>query len=334
MRSGKTQRLATVRGLHAPAQSLGSARQISADRPQGTDLKAITALFDRVPATVLVLLATTSIQFGSAIAATLFSIFPPVAVLFLRQMLGSMFLCVLYRHAIAGALRTAPVGILLLSLAMTATSVLFYEALARIPLGILVTIEFLGPLGVALATSRRLVDVLCVLLAAAGIFLLMPAVGTSLDLHGVLFAFGAAAGWAATIVASRHLAPRLEGGVGLALAMALSALLLLPVAGLPAWSGLVRHPEALMTIVGATLLSAAIPMLFEFLALKTMAAKTYGVLVSLDPVVATLVGIVTLGERVDLKAWVAMALISIASAGVALAGRNDAKPNIPAAGAQ
>jgi inner membrane transporter RhtA len=297
-------------------------------------LKAITASLDRVPATLLLLLATVSIQFGSAIAATLFSIFSPVAVLFLRQTLGSLFLCLLYRRAIAGALRTAPVGILLLGLAMTATSVLFFEALARIPLGIAVTIEFLGPLGVALATSRRPADVLCVLLAAAGIFLLMPAVGSSLDLSGVLFAFGAAVGWAATILASRHLAPRVEGGVGLALAMALSALLLLPVAALPALSGLVRHPEALTAIVGATLLSAAVPMLFEFLALKKITAKTYGVIVSLDPVVATLVGIVTLGERVDLKAGAAMAMISVASAGAALASRNDAKPKIPAAGAQ
>jgi inner membrane transporter RhtA len=113
--------------------------------------------------------------------------------------------------------------------------------------------------------------------------------------------------------------------------MALSALLLLPVAVLPAWNGLVQHPAALTTIVGATMLSAAVPMLFEFLALKTMAAKTYGVLVSLEPVVATLVGIVVLAERIGFRAWIAMLLITIASAGVALAGRRGAaaKPPTP-----
>jgi len=294
-------------------------------------LKAITAPLDRIPATALLLLAIVSIQFGSAIAITLFSLYEPTEVLFLRQALAGSVLCLLYRHAIADALRRAPLGILLLCLAMVASSVLFYEALARIPLGIAVSIEFLGPLGVALATSRRLIDLVCVLLAAAGIYLLTPAIGTSLDLRGVLFAFASAAGWAVYILVSRHVGQKVEGGVCLALAMGLAALLLLPFAGPSALATLGDQPGSLAAVLGVAVFSAAIPVLFEFLALKTMPPKKYGVLVSLEPVLATLVGIVVLAEQIGLRAWIAMLLITIASAGVALASRKDTVAKPPAA---
>jgi inner membrane transporter RhtA len=294
-------------------------------------LKAITAPLDQTSPTLLLLLAITSIQFGSAIAITLFSLYGPVEVLFLRQTLAGAFLCLLYRHAIADALRRAPLGILLLSLAMVASAVLFYEALARIPLGIAVSIEFLGPLGVALATSRRLVDLVCVLLAGAGIYLLTPAIGTSLDLDGVLFAFASAIGWAGYIFVSRHVGQKVEGGVCLALAMGLAALLLLPFAGPSALTTLRDQPISLASIAGVAVFSAAIPVLFEFLALKTMPPRKYGVLVSLEPVLATLVGIVVLAERIGLRAWIAMLLITIASAGVALASRREAAAEPPVA---
>lgn len=294
-------------------------------------MKAITAPLDRVPATALLLLAIVSIQFGSAIAITLFSLYEPTEVLFLRQTLAGTALCLLYRHAILGALRQAPLGILLLGLSMTASSTLFYEALARIPLGIAVSIEFLGPLGVALATSRRLVDLVCVLLAVGGILLLMPAIGTSLDLHGILFAFASAVAWAAFIFASRHVGQKVEGGVCVALGMAVQALLLLPFAGPTAIATLQDNPSSLAFVAGVAVFSAAIPVLFEFLALKTMAPKKYGILVSLEPVVATLVGFVLLAERIGFRAWIAMLLITIASIGIAIAGRKETAVKPPAA---
>jgi len=281
-------------------------------------LRAILLRLERVPPTLLLLLSILSIQLGSALAITLFPLYGPLGILFLRQAIGGVVLCVLYRAALARAFRQAPLGIAVLGLTMTVQSGVHYEALSRIPLGIAVSIEFLGPLGVALVTSRRLVDVLCVLLAAAGILLLTPAVGTSLDPVGVLLALGAAAGWACFILVSRRVGRSLEGGVGLAMAMAVSGLLLFPVAGVEAATAVAANPATFVAVAGVALFSAAIPLLFEFLALRTMPARKYGVLVSIEPVVATVVGAALLADRIDLRAWIAIVLISLASVGVAL----------------
>jgi inner membrane transporter RhtA len=288
-------------------------------------LRATLRRLERIPPTPLLLLSILSIQFGSALAITLFPIYGPLGMLFLRQAIGGVALCILYRAALAPAFRQAPLGIVLLGLTMSVQSGVHYEALSRIPLGIAVSIEFLGPLGVALATSRRLVDVLCVLLAAAGILLLTPAIGESLDPVGVLFALGAAAGWACFILVSRRLGRALEGGAGLALAMAVSGLLLLPLAGLQAASDVVAHPATLGAVAGVALLSAAIPLLFEFLALRSMPARQYGVLVAVEPVVATVVGAALLADVIDLRAWIAIVLITLASVGVALLSKPDGK---------
>jgi inner membrane transporter RhtA len=278
---------------------------------------------ERVPPTLLLLLSILSIQLGSALAITLFPLYGPLGILFLRQAIGGVVLCVLYRAALARAFRQAPLGIAVLGLTMTVQSGVHYEALSRIHLGIAVSIEFLGPLGVALVTSRRLVDVLCVLLAAAGILLLTPTIGTSLDPVGVLLALVAAAGWACFILVSRRVGRSLEGGVGLAMAMAVSGLLLFPVAGLQAVSDVAANPATLVAVAGVALFSAAIPLLFEFLALRSMPARKYGVLVSVEPVVATVVGAALLADLIDLRAWIAIVLISLASVGVALLSKPD-----------
>jgi inner membrane transporter RhtA len=172
-------------------------------------------------------------------------------------------------------------------------------------------------------TSRRLVDVLCVLLAAAGIVLLTPAIGTSLDPVGVLFALAAAAGWASFILMSRHVGRSLEAGVVVAAGMAVSGLLMFPVAGLEAVTAAAVHASTLVAVVGVALFSAAIPLLFEFLALRSMPARKYGVLVSLEPVLATVVGAVLLADRIGLRAWIAIVLISLASVGVALLSKPE-----------
>ncbi len=284
-------------------------------------MRATLLRLERVPPTLLLLLAIVSIQLGSALAITLFPVYGPLGILFLRQAIGGVVLCIVYRPALAQAFRQAPLGIFLLGLTMSVQSGVHYEALSRIPLGIAVSIEFMGPLGVALATSRRLVDVLCVLLAAAGILLLTPAIGTSLDSVGVLFALAAAAGWASFILVSRRVGRSLEGGVGMA--MAVSGLLLMPVAGLHASSEVIANPATLLAVAGVALFSAAIPLLFEFRALRSMPARKYGVLVSVEPVVATLVGAVILADMIDLRAWIAIVLISLASVGVALLSKPD-----------
>lgn len=287
-------------------------------------MQAAISHLDRAPPTLLLLLAILSIQLGAALAMTLFPIYGPLGMLFLRMTIGGALLCMLYRSTVMSALRQAPLGILALGLTMAVQSGSFFEALSRIPLGITVAIEFLGPMSVALIASRRLLDVLCVLLAATGIALLTPSIGTSLDPVGVMFAFAAGAGWACFILLCRRLGRVVEGGAGLALAMTIAGLVLFPLVGPGAIAGVAAHSATIVAIIGVVLFSAAIPLLFEFLALKTMPTKKYGVLVSLEPVVATLVGMAVLAETVGLKAWIAVLLITLASIGVALLGRAKA----------
>ncbi|MGD9743391.1 MAG: DMT family transporter [Dongiaceae bacterium] len=288
-------------------------------------MTAATLRLDRVPPTVLLLLAVISIQLGSALAITLFPIYGPLGVLFLRLAIGSAFLCLIYRNALGAAIRKAPLGIAGLGLVMAAQSGLHYEALSRLPLGIAVSIEFLGPLALAMATSRRLQHLLCVLMAAAGIALLTPAIGTTLDPVGVAFAAGAASAWVGYILASQRLGRTLEGGVAVGIGMGFAALLVFPIAGIEAIAQLAAHPATLLSIVGIAVFSAAIPWLFEYMALKSLPAWKFGVLVSLEPVVATLVGLVALAEAVGWRAWIAILLITLASIGVALSGRRKAQ---------
>ena len=280
-------------------------------------------LLERVPPTILLLSAILCIQLGTVLAITLFPVYGALGMLFLRMALGGVILLLIYRADLLRVLRQAPWGIFFLGLTMAVQSCLIYEALARIPLGIAVSIEFLGPLGLALATSRRLADIACVLMAAAGIALLTPSIGTSLDALGVSLAFAAGAGWAWYIVLLRRLGRQVEGGPGMALAMVISALLLLPYPGLHALASVAAQPATILAIFGVAMLSAAFPLLFEFIALKSMPARRYGVLVALEPVAATIVGVAFLHAAPDLNAWLAVLLISTASVGVALLGRQE-----------
>ena len=270
-------------------------------------------LLERLPASLLVLLAVLSINIGSALAVSLFPQFGTAGMLFLRMALGGAILMLAYRHQLLPAWRRSRATILLLGLAITLQSGAFYESLARIPLGLAVAIEFLGPLALALATSRRWIDIACVLLAAAGILLLAPDIGRSLDPLGVAFAAGAGAGWAAVILISRHLGRHLEGGVGAALGMGVCALMLLPFAGMQALSALLAAPASLGFVVAVALFSAAIPYLFEYLALKTMPPSRFGVLIALEPVFAVVVGALALAQWLDWRGALAVILISCAA---------------------
>ncbi|HVR66676.1 MAG TPA: EamA family transporter [Verrucomicrobiae bacterium] len=289
-------------------------------------MRSADALLGRTPPAALLLLAILSIQVGSAVAVTLFPIFGPLGILFLRNALGGLILCILWRTALVPALRRAPGGVCMLGLAMAVQSAAFYEALARIPMGIAVAIEFLGPLGIALAASRRRLDVACVLLAALGLLLLTPSINSSLDPIGVLFALAAGAGWACFVLASRRLGQSVDGGVGLALAMAVSGMLLFAFAGPAALGTLAANPPTLITVAAVTIFSAALPLLFEFIALRRMPPKTYGILVSLEPVAATLIGGAILGDRIGLRAWIAIGLISLASLLVAVGKKPRGDP--------
>ena len=186
-----------------------------------------------------------------------------------------------------------------------------YEAMDRIPLGIAVTIEFWGPLAVAVVASRRPLDLLWVALAAAGIVLLADP-GGSLDTAGVAFAVAAGGLWAGYILLSARVGAVYPGGTGLAIAMVFGALVTLPV-GIDAD---LFTPEMLAAGAVIALASSVIPYSFELEALRRIPARVFGVLMSLEPAVAALAGLVVLGQALGGVEWLAIGLVVVASVGV------------------
>jgi inner membrane transporter RhtA len=186
-----------------------------------------------------------------------------------------------------------------------------YEAMDRIPLGIAVTIEFWGPLAVAVAGSRRPLDLLWVALAAGGIVLLADPGGGSLDAAGIAFALAAGGLWAAYILLSARTGRAFPGGSGLAIAMVVGAL-----ATLPAGVGDdLLAPELLAAGAVVALASSVIPYSLELEALRRLPPRVFGVLMSLEPAVAALAGLVVLGQALGGREWLAIALVVVASAG-------------------
>jgi inner membrane transporter RhtA len=201
----------------------------------------------------------------------------------------------------------------------------FYEALDRIPLGIAVTFEFVGPLGVAIAASHRRLDLAWAALAAVGIALLSPGPGSSLDALGVALAVIAGGFWGAYILLSARIGRAFEGGTGLAAAMVVAAALLLP-AGIAGGETALADPRLLAVAIGVALLSSAIPYSLELEALRRLPAGTFGVLMSLEPGVAASVGFVVLGQGLGAQEVVAIGLVAAASAGALGTAPSPATP--------
>jgi inner membrane transporter RhtA len=195
-----------------------------------------------------------------------------------------------------------------------------YQAFARIPLGIAVTVEFLGPLAVAVASSRRLIDLLWVGLAGAGVALLTragaPAGGHRVDLVGLGFALLAGTAWAAYIILSRATGRRFPGASGLTIAMLVAAIVIIP-AGVAAGRGALLRPGILAAGLAIGLLSSIIPYTLELEALRRVPARVFGIWMSLEPAVAALVGLVMLGQALAVSEWAAIACVMIACAGAA-----------------
>jgi inner membrane transporter RhtA len=192
----------------------------------------------------------------------------------------------------------------------------FYEAIARIPLGIAVTIEFAGPLLVAVIGSRRPLDVVWVALAGAGIVILVGPGGGAVDPLGVAFALAAATCWMAYIYLSKRVGAAFPGGAGLALAMAVGALLVAP-AGLIEADGGLAQPHLLGSALIVAIASSVLPYSLELEALRRLPESIFGVLMSLDPAVAAIAGFVVLGQDLGPPQILAIAMVVVASAGAA-----------------
>ena len=270
-----------------------------------------------VPPPGLLLISIFSIQIGAAVAVQLFETLGPVVTTFLRIGIAAVLLLVVTRRLIDRASARRHAGLLLLfGCIIGLTNLCFYGAIARIPLGIAVAIEFIGPLGVAAFTSRRVIQFVWIGLAGAGLALLTPSIGTGLDPLGVVLALAAGAGWASFVLISPPVA-RGVGGAGLALAMLVAAVFTLPF-GLAA-GGLERLDPALLAgALAVAVLSTALPLSLEFEALRRMTARAYGVVVTLEPVAAALVGTVVLGQALPSNALLAIACVTVAAIGVTL----------------
>jgi inner membrane transporter RhtA len=269
-----------------------------------------------VPPTLLVLAAVTSVQFGAAIAKTLFDEIGPGGTVFLRLLFGAIVVAAIWRPRVAGheprEIRLA----VAFGLVLAAMNYSFYESIERIPLGIAVTLEFVGPLGVAVFGSRRPRDLLWVALAAAGILLLSDFGAADLDSLGVALALTAGALWAAYILLSARVGQAFPGGSGLALALVVATVPLAPVGIADAGADLLV-PWVLAAAAAVGLLSSAIPYALELEALRRLPVGVFGVLMSLEPAVGALAGFVVLGEGLVAREVVAIGLVVAASAGAA-----------------
>ncbi|MBO3457683.1 EamA family transporter [Aetokthonos hydrillicola Thurmond2011] len=268
-----------------------------------------------LPPTSIVLLSIGSTQLGSAIAKSLIKELNPIAVLFLRLGFAAIVLLILWRNQIKGNIRSNYRCLILFSLSLALMNLSFYAAIDRIPLGIAVTIEFVGPLSIAIANSRQFLDLVWVLLAAVGIVLLAPTGGLLLDPIGIGLALLAGTFWSAYIFLSARVGKALPGGAGLALAMGLAAVVLLP-GGVVAGGSAFLNPKLLLVGFGVAMLSSAIPYSLEMEALRFLPTRVFSVLLSLEPVAAALMGFLVLKETLTLRAIVAILLVTIAAVGV------------------
>jgi inner membrane transporter RhtA len=269
-----------------------------------------------------------AVQFGGALAATMFDRAGPAGMVTLRLCGAALVLLLLVRPRWRGLSRAdlAVVGTFGVSLA--AMNALFYEALARMPIGAAVTVEFLGPLGLAAVLSRRVSHLGWVLMAAAGVVLLGRGSLTGLDPVGVAFALGAGICWAGYILLSAETGRRSAGLDGLALASAVAALLVLPFGVASAGAALVA-PDVLLVGLAVALMSSVVPYALELTALRTLASRVFGVLMSLEPAAAALAGLVVLGQVLSPLQVLAVALVVVASVGAA---RSPAATTLPTGG--
>ncbi|TDD94753.1 EamA family transporter [Jiangella asiatica] len=278
----------------------------------------MTSPLGTIPAPGLVLGGIFSLQIGAGLAKGLFDTLPPTAVVFLRLAFSAVALAALTHRAVRRSLRVAPRRDVLLAvtfgLSLAMMNVSIYESFSRIPLGIAVTIEFLGPLGVAVALSRRRLDLLWVALAAAGVVLLARGGQESIDPVGVLFALVAAVGWATYILLGQRLGQRFAGSSGLAVASIVGAVAVMPV-GLSTGGGDLWQTDVLLLAAAIALLSSVIPYSLELEALRRMPATVFGILMSLEPAVAALVGLAVLGEVLQAREWAAICLVVAACLG-------------------
>jgi len=276
----------------------------------------------RASGVALAMASMTGIQLGAALSEPLFDRIGAGGTVALRLALAALMLWPLVRPRLRGRSRADLGAAVALGAVSGLLTLSFFEAISRIPLGVAVTIEFLGPLGVALAGSRHARDVAWVVLAGAGVALLTlgDGAGAPLDTAGVGFALVSAACWASYILLTKRVGARWAGFEGLAVSLVVAALVALPVGVAGAGTELLA-PSVLLAGVGLALLIPLVPYALELVALRRLPTALFGVIMSLEPAIAALLGFLILGQGLKLGGVAAIAMVSVASAGATLSAR-------------
>jgi len=286
------------------------------------------------PPQLLLLGSIASVQFGSAFADKLFAQAGPGGVVLLRLALSAIMLLAISRPSLRGRTRADLGAAIAFGLVLGAMNWSFYEALDRLPLGVAVTIEFLGPLAVAVAGSRRALDLLWIALAGGGVALLaLRGEHDAIDPVGVALALFAGACWAAYILLSKRVGASFAALDGLAIALGVGTLLVVPT-GIVEGGAALGHPGVLAGGLAVALLSSLIPYSLEIVALRRLSASAFGLLMSLEPAVAALAGVIVLSQRLTGVLLVALVMVVTASVATTIAGRsvgsvdNEPQPSV------
>ena len=274
---------------------------------------------------VLVLVGIASVQLGAGVAKSLFDDVSPTALVWLRLATSSVVLLAWARPRLSGRSGRDLLVLLGFGASLGLMNLAIYQSFARIPLGIAVTIEFVGPLTLAVVGSRRARDLVWVALAAVGVGLL-GIERTDLDLGGVLFALLAGACWAAYILLSGATGRRFEGLDGLAMASVVALLLVSPFLLVGEATDGMLDPRVLLLGAAVGLLSSVIPYSCELVALRSLRPAVFGILMSLEPAAAALAGIIVIDETLSAVQWLAVAFVVAASIGATRQSGTLAEP--------
>jgi len=279
----------------------------------------------------LALAAMVCVQVGAALAKEMFAAVGALGAVALRVILATLMLAVVQRPWRMALSRSDLMLVLPYGVTLGVMNICFYTALSTIPLGVAVALEFIGPLAVAVMASRRPLDIAWVALALLGIVLIhLPAASTRLDPRGVLFALAAGVCWGLYIVFGKR-ASALGTGRAATLGMVVAALVVLP-AGVASASPAMLNPELLLRALAVALLSSALPYTLEMFVLKRLPHRTFGILMSVEPAIAALFGLVLLGERLSLVQCAAIACVILASLGSVAGARAAPGPGDPSTG--
>jgi inner membrane transporter RhtA len=262
---------------------------------------------------LLVIVAIVSVQIGAAVAKQLFDAIGFGGVVFLRTFLGGLIFVAVARPRWRGYSPHIYGFMLIYGTTIAANMLMFYAAIQRIPLGIAVAIAFAGPLVISVLGSRRAIDFVWIVLAAVGILLLSPITDSTLDPIGLLLAFMCSFAWAIFIILTKRAGNILPGNTMLALSMCTAAVVAAPFGAVSAL-GVLASPSLLVIGIIVALLSSVIPFWLEFRALKHLAPRAFGLLMSLEPAAAALMGWIILHEHLSFEKIVGIGLVTIAAA--------------------